>query len=178
MYDHSSFWPTSVTLTFYLPEQMFQINSCVKLFLNSMHKCRSYGSDKFNLWPLYHLSVKCNLDIQSTWTNVSYEQLCQTILKSMHKCRSYGPDKLNLWSSSVTLTFNLPQQMFQMALLLLRENSCAKVFWIPCINVEVMARTSSIHDHCITRPSSVTYNLPVSNATATPTVPNYFEIHA
>ena len=29
--------------------------------------------------------------------------------------------------------------MFQMALLLLKENNCAKSFWNPCINVEVMA---------------------------------------
>ena len=29
---------------------------------------------------------------------------------------------------SVTLTFNLPEQMFQMALLLLKENTCAKLF--------------------------------------------------
>ena len=29
-----------------------------------------------------------------------------------------------------------------MALLLLKENNCAKLFWNPCINVEVMARTN------------------------------------
>ena len=32
--------------------------------------------------------------------------------------------------------------MFQMALLLPKENNCAKLFWNPCINVEVMARTN------------------------------------
>ena len=69
-----------------------------------MHKCRSYGQDKLNLWTFHHLTFKCDLDLQPTRTNVSNgtstpqgEQLCQTILKSMHKCRSYGPDKLQLW---------------------------------------------------------------------------------
>ena len=31
-----------------------------------------------------------------------------------------------MWPSSVTLTFNLPKNMFQMALLLLKDNNCAK----------------------------------------------------
>ena len=63
-------------------------------------KCRIYGPDKLNLWPFYHLTFRCDLDLQPTWTNVSNgispcqgEQLCQIILKSMHKCRSYGSDK-------------------------------------------------------------------------------------
>ena len=52
-------------------------------------------------------------------------------LKSMHKCTSYGPDKLNidLYLTPVTLTFNLPKKMFQMALLLLEDNNCAKLFF-------------------------------------------------
>ena len=56
---------------------------------------------------------------------------------------------------NVTLTFNLPEQMFQM-------NNCAKLFWNPCVTVEVMAWTSSIYDHFIIWPSSVTlaFNLP------------------
>ena len=49
------------------------------------------------------------------------------------------------WLLSVTLTFNLPEQLFQMALLLLRENNCAKVFRNPCINVEVMTQRNSIN---------------------------------
>ena len=32
--------------------------------------------------------------------------------------------------SRVTLAYNLPDQMFQMALLLLKENTCAKLFEI------------------------------------------------
>ena len=61
-----------------------------------------------------------------------------------------------IWPSSVTLTFNLPEQM---ALLLLNENNCAKLFWNPRINVQVTARTSSIYDHFMIRPSSVTLTL-------------------
>ena len=40
----------------------------------------------------------------------------------------------------MTLTFNIPEQMFQMALLLVKVNNCAKLFRNPCINVQVMAR--------------------------------------
>ena len=43
-------------------------------------------------------------------------------------------------------TFNLPEQMFQMAFLLLKENSCAKLFKDPCIYVQVMAWTNP--DRC------------------------------
>ena len=51
--------------------------------------------------------------------------------------------------SSVTLNFNVPDKMFQMARLLVKENNCAKLFRNPCIHVEVMGRTSSIYDHFI-----------------------------
>ena len=100
-----------------------------QIILKSMHKCRSYGPDKLNLWPFYHLTFKCDLDFQPTWTNVSMgllllkENNVPNYLKSMHKCRSYGPDKLNLlplqvWPWPSTL------KMFQMALLLLKDQLC------------------------------------------------------
>ena len=84
------------------------------------------------------------MTFQLTWTNVSNEQLCQISLKSMHKYSSNGLGKPNLdhfiiWPSSVTLTFNLPEQMFQMALLLLKEHNGARLFWNLCINVQVTA---------------------------------------
>ena len=74
--------------------------------------------------------------------------------------------------SSVTLTFNLPKQMFQM-------NNCAILFWNQCKNVEVMARTSSIYDHFIIWHSSITFifNLPERILKWT-TVSDNFEIHA
>ena len=89
-----------------------------------MNKCTSYGPDKLNLWPFYHLTFKCDLDLQPTWTNVSNgtspsrrQQLCK-ILKSMHKCTNYGPDKLNLWPfwplfDPCDLDLNLPKKMFK-----------------------------------------------------------------
>ena len=55
-------------------------------------------------------------------------------------------DNFVIWPSSVTSTFDLPEQMFQMALMLLKENNCTKLFCYPCINVQVIARTSSIYD--------------------------------
>ena len=71
-------------------------------------------------------------------------------------------DHFIIWPSSVTLIFNLFWEMFQMTLLLFKENNCAKLFWFSYINVEVMARTSSIYDHFIIWPSKVTltFNLP------------------
>ena len=128
IYDHFIIWSSSVTLTINLHEQMFQMallllkeNNCAKLFwnpcinilpcINVSLSCPNiyvitigYGSDKLNLWPFYHLTFKCNPDLQFTCTNVSNgtstpegEKLCKIILKSMHKCTSYGSDKLNLW---------------------------------------------------------------------------------
>ena len=41
------------------------------------------------------------------------------------------------------------KQMIQMALLLIQENNCAKLFRNPCTKVGVMAQTSSIYDHFI-----------------------------
>ena len=67
-----------------------------------------------------------------------------------------------IWASSMTLTVILPEQMFQMAVLLIKENNCAKLFRNACINFEIMAQTSSIYDHSILWPSSLTltFNLP------------------
>ena len=56
--DHFDLYLTPVTLTFNLPEKIFQMalllledNNCAKLFLKSMHKYTSYGPDKLNMWP-------------------------------------------------------------------------------------------------------------------------------
>ena len=72
-------------------------------------------------------------------------------------------DHFDLYLTSVTLTFNLPENMFQMALLLF-EGNYAKLFSNPCINVQVMARTISIHvyDHFdfYFTPVTLTLNLP------------------
>ena len=84
IYDNFIIWPSCAILTFNLPEQMFQM---ALLLLKEN-------------WPFYHMTFKCDLDLQPTWTNVSNdtstrqeEQLCQIFLKSMHKCRSYYQDK-------------------------------------------------------------------------------------
>ena len=127
IYDHFIIWSSSVTLTFNIPEQMFQKtllllkeNNCAKLFWN----------------PCINIEVMA-------WTSSIY-------------------DHFIIWPLSLTLTFNIPEQMFHMTLLLLMENNCVKLLWNPCIHVEVMARTSSIYDHFIVWLSSVTltFNLP------------------
>ena len=226
-----------------------------KIILKSMHKCNKYGPDKLNLWPFWSLFDPYELDLQPMWkmfqlalflfdynnyailfwipcinvpvmarTSSIYDHFdifwplwpwpstflkmfkmallllkdnscAKLFLKSMHKCTSYGPDKVNicdhfdLYPIPVTLTFNLPEKkMFQMALFLLKGNNCANLFWNPCINVQVMLRTSSIHvfDHfdLYLTPDTLTFNLPkkkfnwhFSTSRAT-TEPNCFEIHA
>ena len=131
-------------------------NELCPIFLKTMNKYRSYG-----LMTILALDIKVWPWPSTYLNNVSNEQLCQIILKSMHKCRSYGLMTI-IWPSSVTLTFNLPEQIFQMALLLLKDNNCANFFFNPWINVQVMAWTSSIYHHFIIWPSSVTLtiNLP------------------
>ena len=78
IYNHFDLYLTPVTLTFNLPEKMFQMallllegNNCAKLFLKSMHKCTSYGPDKLDIWPFWPLVDPCHLDLQPTWKNVS-----------------------------------------------------------------------------------------------------------
>ena len=180
--DHFIIWPSSVTLTFNLPEQMFQKaclllkdNNCAILFWNPwiyvqvMTQTSSvYGH--FIIWPL---SVTLNFNLPEQMFQMEHlllknnnctpqeQQLYQIILKSMYKCAKVY-DHCIIWPSSVTLTFNLPEQMFQMALLLLKDNNWAKLFWNPLINVQVMAQTSSVYDNFIIWPSIVTltFNLP------------------
>ena len=49
-------------------------------------------------------------------------------------------DNFIMWPSIVTMTFNLPEQVFQMPFPLLKEKNNAQLFWNTWINVEVMAR--------------------------------------
>ena len=110
IYDHFIIWPSSVTLTFNLPEQMFQMNNCATLFWNPFINVEVMIM-KLSLWLFYHLTFKCDLDLQPTWTNVSYgtatpqgEQLSQIISKSMHKCCSYCLDKYRWTHAQCTHT--------------------------------------------------------------------------
>ena len=71
-----------------------------------------------------------------------------------HKYRSYGPDKVSFCqfyhlTCKCDFDLNVVEQMFQMTLLLVKENDCANLFRNPCINIQVMARTSAIYDHFI-----------------------------
>ena len=54
------------------------------------------------------------------------EHLCKIILKSMHICRSYGPQKLIYVTFWCDLDLQPTQIMFQMALLLPKDNNCVK----------------------------------------------------
>ena len=35
-----------------------------------MHKCNRNGSNTLNLWPFYHFAPSCEIDLQTTWTNM------------------------------------------------------------------------------------------------------------
>ena len=126
--DHFIAWPSNVTLTFKLPKQMFQMNNCAKLFWNSCKKLRFLAwTSSDNLLLFYHLTIKCDIDLQPTWTNVSNGTsiiLNPCINVEVMARTSSIYDHVIIWPSSVSLTFNLPEQMFQMALLLLKEILC------------------------------------------------------
>ena len=157
-----------------VPLPAFHALKACRLAVMTSPTCSFHHQDKLNLWPYYHLTFKCDLDLQPTWTNVSNGT---AILKENNCAKLFWNPCINvevvartssiyehfiIWTSSVALTFNLPEQFFQMALLLFKENNCAQLFWNPCINVDVMARTSSIYDHFMILPSNVTltFNLP------------------
>ena len=113
-----------------------------KIILKSMHKCTSYGPDKFNIWPFWPLFDPCDLDLQPTWKMFQMELLllednnCAELfwnpcinVQAMAQTSSIY-DHFDLYLTPVTLTFNLPEKMFQMALLLLKGNNCANFFKI------------------------------------------------
>ena len=61
------------------------------------------------------------------------QQLCKIILKSMQNVEVMDQtssiyDHFIIWPSSVTFTFNLPEQMFLMVFLLTKGNNYAKLF--------------------------------------------------
>ena len=195
-------WPRSSTyvnkfLNGTSPSQRQQL---CKIILKSMHKCTSYDPDKLNLRPFWPLFDPYDLDLQRTCKKMSqmalllleHNNCAKLFLKSMHKCTSYDPDKLNIWPfdiylTPVTVTFNLPEKSFKWHLSSSRTTTVQNYFWNPCINVQVMARPSSIYDHFDLYLTPVTltfFNLPknVSNGTSPPRGQQLckinFEIHA
>ena len=95
-------------------------------------------------------------------------------------------DNFYLYLTPMTLTFNLHGKSFKWHFSFSRTTTVQNYFWNPCINVQVMVRTSSIYDHfdLYLTPVTLTLNLlekNVSNGTFPPRrqqLQNYFEIHA
>ena len=144
----------------------FQMWPWPSIYLNKCFKWHCYSSKRTTVQKLFW----------NPWKNV--EVMART---------SSVYDHFLIWPSSVTLTFNLPEQKFKIPLLILKENYCAQLFWNQCINVEVMARTNPIYAHFIS------FDLQVwpwpSNylnkrfkrhfySLRRTTVPNYFQIHS
>ena len=94
-------------------------------------------------------------------------------------------DHFIIWSSIVTLTFNLPRQRFQMALLLLQDNTCSKLFWNLFINVGLWHGQANLWPFyhltfkCDSdlQPKKKKFNWHYSSS-RTKSVLNNFEIHA
>ena len=103
IYDHFIIWPSSVTFTFNLTEQMF------KMTLLLLTK---------NNWVIFFLNPCINVGVMAQTCYINYHFI--------------------IWPSIVTLTFKLPEYMFQMALVLLKKNSYARFFQNACINVDFM----------------------------------------
>ena len=132
----------------------FEGEQLCQIILKSMHKCKSYGPDKLNVWPFYYFTFKCDLDLQRTWTK--FQMALELLKKNICAKLFWNPctnvevmartssiyDYFIVWSSSVNLTFNLPEQMFSNGTAIVKKTNYAKLFWNPCINVEVMARTN------------------------------------
>ena len=120
VYDHFDLYLTPVTVTFNLPEKMFQMtlllledkNSyCAKLFLKSMHKCKVMARTS---------SIYIHFDLYLTPVTLTFNlpeknfQMALLLLEG------------NL--TPMILTLNLHEKMFQMALLHLKGNNCGKLF--------------------------------------------------
>ena len=163
IYDHFIIWPSSVTLTFNLRKQMFRTslllfedNNCAKLIwnpcLNAPVMART--SSLYDHFDLYLTPMTLTFSLPEQMFQMALLFLegnnCKIILKSMHKCTGYGPDKLNtcsIWPFDLIWPLwpwpSTYLKMFQMAVLLLKGNNCAKLFWNPCIIVQVMVRTNA-----------------------------------
>ena len=103
-------------------------------------------------------------NVSDSTSNPREQQLCKFFLNPCINVHVMAQaisiyDHFDLYLTPVTLTFNQPEKTFQMALLFLEENNCA-FFLNPCINVQVMARTSLIYDHfdLYLTPMTLTFN--------------------
>ena len=118
------------------------------IILKSMHKCKSCGPDKSG-WTYTSMHACTHIHLSKIVTAMSL--FTASRLNKMNTCaKLFLNQRINvevmaptssiydhfiIWPSRVTLTFNLPKQRFQMVLLLLKENTCVKLFWNPFINV-------------------------------------------
>ena len=149
--DYFIIWPSSVILTFNLPEKMFQMallllkdNNSVKLFRNQWINVQvmaltSSIYDHFIIWSssvIFSFNLSHQI-FQNGTSTPQGEQLCQTVLEIMARTNSiYDPFKCDL---DLQPTW---KKMFQMALLLLKDNNWAKLFWNSYINVKAMSQTN------------------------------------
>ena len=146
IYDHLTFiWPLWPWPSTYLKKgfkwlfsfsrtttvQNYFWNSCINVQVMAQ---KSSIYDHFDLY-LTPVTLTFNLSEKnvSNGTSPPQGQLCKIILKSINKCTSHGPDKLNIWPfwpllDPCDLDLQPIWKMFQMALFLLKDNNCAKLF--------------------------------------------------
>ena len=106
--DHFIVWPSSVILTFNLPDWTNVSNEQLcQIILKSMHKCRSYGPDKLNfdhyiIWPS-NVTLTFNLPEQMFLMNNCVKLFwnsCLNVEVTAQTSSSY--DHFIIWSSGVT----------------------------------------------------------------------------
>ena len=92
----------------------------------------------FQVWPWPWTEL--NKYISHNLSTNQEEQINATLFwntcisKEVMPWTSSAFDNLIIWPSRATLTLDLPEWMFGITHLLIKENICAKLFWNPCIN--------------------------------------------
>ena len=155
-------WPRQAQFTSILSNYL-QLWPWLSIYLNKCLKWHFYSSRR-TVVPKWFWNPNINVQIMARTSSI-YDHFIK-------------------WPSTVTLTFNLPEQMLQMALLLLKENNCAKWFWNPYINVQWPGQAqfmTILSNNLQLWPWPSTYlNKSKWHFYSSPrtTVPNDFEIHA
>ena len=127
------------------------------------------------IWPFWPLFDPCDLDLQTTYkksiklhfsssrTTTVQNYFWNPCINAQVQVRtSLKYDHFNIWPLWPWPSTYLEKKI-QIAVLLLEGYNCAKLFWNPCVNVQVMLQTSSIHvfdyfDLYLT-PVTLTFNL-------------------
>ena len=94
-------------------------------------KARTSCDYGFQMWP--SPSTYLNKYLFSDGTSTHQENICAKLFLSLYtkkEAMAWQAQFMTIWHSNVTMTFNLLDQICQKAILLIKENSFAKLFEI------------------------------------------------